>query len=82
MRVAFADFRMHSLRPYRQPASCDNMNHRRANAPVAHCPQCGQTVNPAAAGAPCDDAKHAAARRRQSAWCTDCGEKLIATFLE
>jgi hypothetical protein len=25
--------------------ACDNLNHRRANAPVAHCPQCGGIVN-------------------------------------
>ncbi|MCW5892717.1 MAG: hypothetical protein KIT14_19570 [bacterium] len=73
---------MHSLRPHRQPERCDNMNHSRPNAPVAHCPQCGATVNPHVDPSPCDDDKHAAARRRQSAWCIDCGERLIATFLK
>jgi DNA-directed RNA polymerase subunit RPC12/RpoP len=73
---------MHSLRPYRQPSRCDNMNHYRQNAPIAHCPQCGERVNANVDAPACDDAKHAAARRRQTAWCTDCGERLIATFLK
>jgi hypothetical protein len=73
---------MHSLRPYKQPTNCDNMNHRRANAPVGHCPQCGEPVNPNAAHDGCDDDKHASARRRQAAYCVDCGERLIATFLK
>lgn len=72
---------MHSLRPYKQPAACDNMNHRRPNAPVGHCPQCGEVVNPNVAPGPCGDDKHAAARRRQAAYCIDCGERIIATFL-
>lgn len=73
---------MHSLRPYKQPMTCDNMNHRRPNAPVGHCPQCGEVVNPGASQTGCGDEKHAAARRRQAAYCVDCGERLIATFLK
>ncbi|HZP42141.1 MAG TPA: hypothetical protein VFD84_11625 [Candidatus Binatia bacterium] len=57
---------------------CDNMNHRRADAPVGHCPSCGGVVNGRAVVAGCDPAKHAAARRRQCTFCTDCGEQLIA----
>jgi hypothetical protein len=60
---------------------CDNMNHRRPNAPVGHCPQCGEPVNANASTSGCDSDKHAAARRRQSAYCVDCGERLIAAFV-
>ncbi len=61
----------------RSGVACENMNHRRQDAPVAHCPQCGSVVNPSIVAAPCTDAKHAAARRRQSAYCVDCGGMLI-----
>jgi hypothetical protein len=57
---------------------CDNMNHRRQDAPVGHCPQCGGVVNSSIVAAPCDASKHAAARRRQSAYCVDCGLMLIS----
>ncbi len=73
---------MHSLRPFQRTSSCDNMNHRRPNSPVGFCPQCGGPVNRSVASMGCDGDKHAAARRRQSAYCVDCGEKLIATFLK
>lgn len=53
------------------------MNHRRRDAPVSHCPQCGAVVNAAIASAACDEAKHAAARRRQSMFCVDCGTALV-----
>jgi len=53
------------------------MNHRRPDAPVAHCPQCGGVVNPRAAADACNEAKHAAARRRQSTFCIDCGAQLV-----
>ncbi len=49
----------------------------RAAAPVAHCPQCGEVVNSAVHPAACTEAAHAAARRRQCAFCVDCGRKLI-----
>jgi hypothetical protein len=58
-------------------APCDNMNHRRRDAPVAHCPQCGEVVNANVRAGACSEAKHAAARRRQSAFCIDCGAALI-----
>jgi hypothetical protein len=61
----------------RRAIACDNMNHRRAGAPVAHCPQCGEVVNSAVHPAACTEAGHAAARRRQCAFCVDCGRKLI-----
>ena len=61
----------------RQANPCDNMNHRRANAPVGHCPQCGGVVNDRIRVAPCSESNHAAARRHQSVFCVDCGAQLI-----
>lgn len=63
--------------PARRTIACDNMNHRRAGAPVGHCPQCGVAVNPLVVSPGCTEERHAAARRRQSAYCVDCGLKLI-----
>ena len=60
-----------------RPIDCTNMNHRRPNAPVSHCPQCGRVVNSSIAATNCDGEKHAAARRRQSEFCVDCGKQLI-----
>jgi len=58
---------------------CDNMNHRRRDAPVGHCPECGGVVNAERAAKGCDESKHAAARRRQSIFCVDCGARLMAS---
>ena len=59
--------------------ACDNLNHRRANAPVAHCPQCGGIVNQSLrAASRCDDSRHLAARRTFAAFCITCGTQLIA----
>ena len=63
---------------FEQADLCDNMNHRRRDAPVSHCPQCGGTVNAAIRAKICSEAEHAAARRRQSAFCINCGTKLIS----
>ncbi len=57
--------------------SCDNMNHRRPNAPVAHCSECGHVVNRHIARRECEEDRHAQARRRQSKFCVDCGTQLI-----
>jgi ribosomal protein S27AE len=57
---------------------CDNMNHRRRDAPVSHCPECGGVVNAQIAAKGCSESKHAAARRRQSKFCVDCGTQLVA----
>jgi hypothetical protein len=66
--------------PYVAPNPCDNMNHRRRNAPVSHCPECGAVVNPEHVAAErCAEPKHAAARRRQSRFCVDCGTQLIGS---
>jgi rRNA maturation protein Nop10 len=55
------------------------MNHRRANSPVSHCPQCGGVVNAAIPVQHCSEAKHATSRRQQTAFCVDCGTQLIAS---
>lgn len=60
-----------------QPRACNNMNHRRADAPVAHCPQCGGVVNEDISAQPCSETEHAAARLRQLAFCVHCGAQLI-----
>jgi hypothetical protein len=56
---------------------CDNMNHRRRDAPVGHCPQCGGVVNDRIAANACSEDKHSDARRRQSTFCVDCGAQLM-----
>jgi len=53
------------------------LNHRRRDAPVGYCPECGAVVNVAATLAPCDKPKHAAARLRRARFCVDCGVQLM-----
>lgn len=62
----------------RQPNPCDNMNHRRLDAPVGYCPQCGGVVNESARRERCSDDEHAVARRRHTVFCVQCGTRLIA----
>lgn len=57
--------------------ACENMNHRRRDAPVGHCPACGGVVNAQLVVAVCSESKHASARRRQSTFCVDCGGQLV-----
>jgi hypothetical protein len=57
--------------------SCQNLNHRRAVAPVHHCPECGGVVNAGIRAQPCSETDHAAARRYQTVFCVDCGTQLI-----
>jgi len=66
---------MSGFRP--TPIACDNMNHRRADAPVPHCPQCGGVVNKDAGRRTCSADEHAVARRRGSVFCVYCGTQLI-----
>jgi hypothetical protein len=61
----------------RRSSACENMNHRRSEAPVGHCPECGGVVNARLAVTGCTEDKHAAARRRQSTFCVDCGSQLM-----
>jgi hypothetical protein len=58
--------------------SCPNLNHRRGDAPVRYCPQCGVMVNSDHRIAACTEDRHAAARRQQSTFCAHCGVRLIA----
>jgi len=60
-----------------QTERCENMNHRRTDAPVGHCPQCGRVVNERKHMANCSDAAHARARREMSVFCVHCGTRLI-----
>ncbi len=60
-----------------QTSRCGNMNHRRSDAPLSHCPECGGVVNAAIRPQPCNDAQHAAARRQQNVFCVNCGTQLI-----
>jgi len=61
----------------RSGTACENMNHRRRDAPVGHCPQCGGVVNAGLRTTLCDDSKHAVARRQGRTFCVDCGTRLI-----
>jgi len=60
-----------------QATSCPNFNHRRSNAPVRFCPDCGEVVNDAVPAQKCSKDKHAEKRRELSKYCSDCGEQLI-----
>ena len=64
----------------KQPIACENLNHRRSNAPVGHCPQCGGVVNASVRAERCDEARHAVARRSHAAYCIHCGTQLIAAL--
>ena len=57
--------------------SCPNLNHRRSDAPVRFCPQCGEVVNRAVAIKRCRASEHAHRRLNRDAVCVDCGERLI-----
>ena len=59
------------------PIPCENMNHRRPNAPVPHCPQCGRVVNGQIARRSCSAEEHAVSRRQGSVFCVGCGAQLI-----
>jgi hypothetical protein len=62
---------------FEQSNPCDNLNHRRANPPIAHCPQCGRVVNERMPTGRCNESDHAAARRSRAAFCVECGTQLI-----
>jgi ribosomal protein L37AE/L43A len=61
-----------------QKNRCDNLNHRRVQAMVRHCPSCGHLLNGGVQAGRCGDAAHATARRQRVAFCSDCGLQLIA----
>jgi hypothetical protein len=68
------------MRAGNRPEPCVNLNHRRRDAPVRHCSQCGGVVNEGIATIPCDELKHGKARRRQCAFCNDCGTRLMGSY--
>lgn len=61
--------------------SCTNLNHRRSDAPVGHCPDCGATVNAGARRTRCTEDAHAIARRQRTTYCVHCGERLVGAPL-
>lgn len=61
----------------KQMNRCSNLNHRRSNASVRHCPTCGEMLNDSIESVECSEEKHAIQRRRRSTYCADCGKRLI-----
>jgi len=61
----------------RSGTACENMNHRRRDAPVSHGPECGGVVNARLPSTQCNSSKHAVARRQGRTFCVDCGTQLI-----
>jgi hypothetical protein len=60
-----------------KPIPCKNMSHRRRDALVRYCPDCGEIVNARAMVVACNEAKHAW-RLRRTRFCVDCGKQLRA----
>ena len=56
---------------------CENLNHRRSDAPVRHCPICGDVVNETLPIRRCPQDDHARMRRERNGFCVHCGEQLI-----
>jgi len=56
---------------------CDNMNHRRNDAPVRFCPKCGEMVNANIILKKCSDVEHAVSRKDRYKHCVHCGLQLI-----
>jgi ribosomal protein L37AE/L43A len=61
------------------PTACENLNHRRANAPVPYCPECGAVVNGRIGARMCSPEQHALSRRQRSVFCVECGMQLIVS---
>ena len=62
----------------KQGNTCDNLNHRRADVRVRHCPTCGGVVNERVSTRQCSNTQHAEARRQRTVFCVDCGTQLIS----
>jgi hypothetical protein len=60
-----------------QRGNCPNFNHRRTNAPVRFCPECGEVVNGNIPMRKCTEEGLAIMRRNGNKYCVDYGEKLI-----
>jgi ribosomal protein S27AE len=54
---------------------CDNMNHRRDDAPVRFCPKCGEVANIIVKQ--CSVEEHAESRMNRNKHCVHCGLQLI-----
>ena len=63
----------------RSAIACENMNHRRTDAPVPDCPQCGGLVNRDLPPKACSAEEHALSRRKGSVFCVGCGAQLIVS---
>ena len=59
-----------------QKRHCTNMNHRRSDAPVRFCPDCGESVNKSAPLVTCSKDDHAKRRKSGALYCVNCGERL------
>jgi hypothetical protein len=59
--------------------ACSNLNHRRSDAPVGHCPDCGEVVNDRFHTSRCSAEEHDRSRRGRVAFCVRCGAPLIGT---
>jgi ribosomal protein L32 len=57
--------------------SCPNMNHRRTDAPVRWCPNCGEVVNANIIVKQCSVEEHAERRMNGNQYCVHCGLQLI-----
>jgi hypothetical protein len=55
---------------------CQNFNHRRSDAPVRFCPQCGMVVNARVPVKRCSEERHDEGRRHHNLFCVDCGYAL------
>ena len=60
-----------------QEQRCPNDNHGRAVVTVRCCPNCGDIVNAKIPIRVCPEQEHMGARRRQHAFCMNCGEQLL-----
>lgn len=65
------------VRQARRWDGCANMNHKRGDAPVGYCPDCGGVVNERLRSGRCSDREHDVARRGRMAFCVRCGTQLI-----
>ena len=59
------------------PNECPNLNHRRTDAPVRCCPNCGHVVNERIPIKNCSEETHAKRRMEHSTFWVDCGEQII-----
>lgn len=66
--------------PFGPRNACKNLNHRRSDAPVGHCPDCGGLVNGSFHRVGCSDVDHDLARRQRSAYCVNCGVQLVGRY--